>query len=123
MTLVSFESLQERNLYTDLLREFIKNGHHVYAISPVEKRQNQATHLIEEENASILRLQIGNTQKTNIIEKGISTVRIEPDFIKAIKRPLCSVLSGPDLSNHSLFTSLIIVAISMRSTYYDALLK
>lgn len=86
LTLISFESIQERNLYTDLLREFVKNGHHVYAISPVEKRQNQATHLIEEENATILRFQIGNTQKTNIIEKGISTVMIEPTFKKAIKQ-------------------------------------
>ena len=73
LTLLAFDSIQERTLYTDLLREFVKNGHHVYAISPVEKRQKQETHLIEEENATILRLQIGNTQKTNIIEKGIST--------------------------------------------------
>lgn len=84
LTLISFDSLQERNIYTDLLREFVKNGHQVYAISPTEKRQNQETHLIKEENATILRLQIGNTQKTNIIEKGISTVMIEPTFKKAI---------------------------------------
>lgn len=85
LTLLGFESLRERNLYSDLLREFVNNGHQVYAISPVEKRQNQETHIIEEENATILRLQIGNTQKTNIIEKGISTVLIEPTFKKAIK--------------------------------------
>lgn len=86
LTLLSFDSLQERNIYTDLLREFIKFGHFVYAISPVERRQNQRTHLIEENNSKILRLQIGNTQKTNIIEKGISTVMIEPSFKNAIKR-------------------------------------
>ena len=86
LTLLSFESLQERNIYTDLLREFIKNGHQVYAISPIEKRHNRETHLIEENNATILRLQIGNTQKTNIIEKGISTVMIEPTFKWAIKK-------------------------------------
>ena len=91
LTLLAFDSIQERTLYTDLLREFVKNGHHVYAISPVEKRQNQATHLIEEENATILRLQIGNTQKTNIIEKGISTVMIEPTFKKAIKQYFSNV--------------------------------
>ena len=91
LTLLDFESLQEKNIYTDLLREFVKNGHHVYAISPVEKRQNQATHLIEEENATILRPQIGNTQKTNIIEKGISTIMIEPTFKKAIKQYFSNV--------------------------------
>ena len=86
LTLLSFDSLQERTIYTDLLREFVKNGHQVYAISPVEKRQNQETHLIEEKNATILRLKIGNTQKTNIIEKGISTIMIEPTFKKAIRK-------------------------------------
>lgn len=91
LTLVEFNSLQERGIYTDLLREFVKNGHRVYAISPVEKRQNQATHLIEEENATILRLKISNTQKTNIIEKGISTIMIEPTFKKAIKQYFSNV--------------------------------
>ena len=85
LTLLAFDSIQERTIYTDLLREFVKNGHQVYAISPVEKRQNQKTYIIKEENAKILRLQIGNTQKTNIIEKGISTVMIEPTFKKAIR--------------------------------------
>lgn len=86
LTLLSFDSLLDRGIYTDLLREFVRNGHRVYAISPVEKRQKQATHIVEEENSTILRLQIGNTQKTNIIEKGISTVLIEPTFKKAIKK-------------------------------------
>lgn len=91
LTLLAFDSIQERTLYTDLLREFVKNGHHVYAISPVEKRQDQETHLIEEENATILRLQIGNTQKTNIIEKGISTLLIEPQFKAGIKKYFSNV--------------------------------
>lgn len=86
LTLLSFDSLQERNIYTDLLREFIKCGHSVYVISPVERRQKKCTHLVEEKSAKILRLQIGNTQKTNIIEKGISTVMIEPIYKSAIKR-------------------------------------
>ncbi len=86
LTLLNFDSLQERNIYTDLLREFVKNGHQVYAISPIEKRQQRKTHIIEEGNAVILRLQIGNTQKTNVIEKGISTIMIEPEFKKAIKK-------------------------------------
>lgn len=86
LTLLEFESLQERNIYTDLLREFIRNGHEIYAISPAEKRRNIEAHLVKEDRATVLRLQIGNTQKTNIIEKGISTVMIEPTFKKAIKK-------------------------------------
>ena len=85
LTLVPFSTLNERNIYSDLLREFVKNKHRVYVISPFEKREKLETHLVYEENAEILRLQIGNTQKTNIIEKGISTVMIEPTFKRAIK--------------------------------------
>ena len=85
LTLLEFGSLQERNIYTDLLREFVKNGHEIYAISPAERRRNIETHLVNEDHATILRLKIGNTQKTNIIEKGISTVMIEPTYKKAIK--------------------------------------
>ncbi len=91
LTLVQFDSLQERNIYTDLLREFVKNSHKVYVISPVEKRQNQPTHLIREKHARILRLKIGNTQKTNIIEKGISTLRIESQYKNAIKKYFLNV--------------------------------
>ncbi len=86
LTLYDFESLQESGIYTDLLREFVRNGYFIYAISPVEKRKKHETHLVKEKNATILRLQIGNTQKTNIIEKGISTVMIELQFKAAIKK-------------------------------------
>lgn len=86
LTLVDFETLQERNIYTDLLREFVNNGHSVYAISPVEKRKRQATHIVKENKSTILRLQIGNTQKTNVIEKGISTITLESKFVAGIKK-------------------------------------
>ena len=84
LTLLDFNSYNERNIYCDLLREFKKNGHNVYCISPTERRNGIDTHF--EENGCILKLKIGNTQKTNIIEKGISTVLIEPQFIKAVKK-------------------------------------
>lgn len=86
LTLLDFDSLDERNIYTDLLREFAKYGHNLFVISPVERRKNQETKVIKTEKATILKLKIGNTQKTNIIEKGISTISIEPQFIAGIKK-------------------------------------
>lgn len=86
LTLLDFNDIDERNIYTDLLREFYKNGHSVYAISPVEKRKKQQTKLLTTNKATILKLRIGNTQKTNVIEKGISTISIEPLFIAGIKK-------------------------------------
>jgi len=91
LTLVSFDSLEESGLYTDLLREFVKNGHQVYAISPIERRYQSDTYLNREKNATILRLRIGNIQKTGIIEKGLSTLMIEPTFKRGIKHYFSNV--------------------------------
>lgn len=91
LTLLDFDSINEHNIYTDLLREFVKHGHAVYVISPVERRKKQKTKLLREEKATILKLRIGNTQKTNIVEKGISTINIEPEFIRGIKRYFSNV--------------------------------
>ena len=86
LTLLDFDSLDERNIYTDLLRVFAKHGHNLFVISPVERRKKQETKLLKTDKATILKLKIGNTQKTNIIEKGISTISIEPQFIACIKK-------------------------------------
>ena len=91
LTLLDFKSINEHNIYTDLLREFVKHGHKLYIVSPVEKRQKVKTHIIEQPNVMILKLKTGNIQKTNIIEKGLSMVRLESQFIKGIKRYLSNV--------------------------------
>ena len=91
LTLLDFNSIDEHNIYTDLLREFAKHGHTIYVISPVERRKKQKTKLLREEKATILKLRIGNTQKTNIIEKGISTINIEPQFIRGIRKYFSNV--------------------------------
>lgn len=85
LTLCEYKSIKEHDIYTDLLREFVKHGDYVYMISPSERRNKEKTHFIEEDHSMILRLRIGNTQKTSIIEKGISTLLIEPQFKRAIK--------------------------------------
>jgi glycosyltransferase involved in cell wall biosynthesis len=85
LTLLDFSTINESGIYTDLLKEFVNNGHRVYVISPTEKRKKQPTRLIDHDNYKILKLQIGNTQKTNLIEKGISTITLESKFLKGIK--------------------------------------
>lgn len=91
LTLLDFNFINERNIYTDLLREFIKHDHTIYVITPVERRKQQETRLLSDGKATILKLRIGNTQKTNIIEKGISTLNIEPQFIRGIKKYFADV--------------------------------
>lgn len=86
LSLIGFDSLSENNIYTDLLRQFKENGHRLFIISPLERRNNKKSYLIHDDNVTILRLKIGNIQKTNIIEKGISTIAIEPIYIFALKK-------------------------------------
>ena len=68
------------------MREFVKDGHNLYIISPTEKRKNEPTKLIDSGKVKILKLQIGNTQKTNLVEKGISTLTLESKFKSGIKK-------------------------------------
>lgn len=86
LSLEVFNSIYESNMYTDILREFTKNGHYVYSISPVERRYKGETKIVDEYNSKLLRLRIGNIQKTNLIEKGISTLAIEQQYINGIKK-------------------------------------
>ncbi len=91
LSLMGYSSIKDRDIYTDLLRELINQGHKVYIVSPAERRQGIETDLIEEENSTILRVKTGNIQKTNLIEKGISTVLLEPQFVAAIKKYFGSI--------------------------------
>ena len=86
LSLLSMDSLDEGNIYSDLLSEFVKNGHNVYVVSPLERRNGKKTYVVEGENYKILRNKILNIQKTNIIEKGLSTLLIERKTLKAIKK-------------------------------------
>lgn len=92
MTLLDFESIDEHNIYTDLLRKFYMEGHAVYVVSPTERRRGVKTRCLKfGERLSILKPQIGNIQKTNVIEKGISTITLEQKFISSIKKYFASV--------------------------------
>ena len=86
LTLLDFSTIDENGIYTDLMREFVKDDHNLYIISPTEKRKNEPTKLIDNGKVKILKLQIGNTQKTGLIEKGISTLTIESKFKNGIKK-------------------------------------
>jgi len=91
LTLCNINSIYERNVYTDLLREFNINGHSVYIVCPSERKYQKHTHIIDEDICKILKVKVGNIQKTNLVEKGISTVLLESQFVKAIKKYLSDI--------------------------------
>lgn len=86
LTLVKFNNLNEQGIYTDLINEFKNHGHNMFVVQPLEKRQRKETHLVEIDKVHILNAKIGNVTKTNIIEKGISTITLESKIRKAIDR-------------------------------------
>jgi hypothetical protein len=69
-----------------LLREFSNRNHNLFIITPVEKRKNESTELINAGHVNILKLKIGNIQKTNLFKKGISTLTIESKYKSGIKK-------------------------------------
>lgn len=91
LTMVKINSFAERGIYTDLLRKFYQEGHQVYAVCPLERREQKKTYLQIENEGSILHVKTLNLQKTNVIEKGLGTIAIEYQFLTAIKKHLSNV--------------------------------
>ena len=74
LTIGAFDHIQQRGAYTDLLREFAKNGHAIYVVSTRERRVGLPTEVLADGPAQHLKVRVGNITKTNLLEKGISTV-------------------------------------------------
>lgn len=91
LTLSNVSNIDESGIYQDLLREFARRGHRIFVVSPTERRNQEKTHLIKNDNATILRVRTGNIQKTSLIEKGIATVLLEMQYISAIKKYLSDI--------------------------------
>lgn len=91
LTLSNVSNIDEGGIYQDLLKKFVKKGHEVFVVSPTERRNQEKTHLIKNDNSTILRVKTGNIQKTNLIEKGIATILLESQYISAIKKYLSDV--------------------------------
>ncbi len=79
-------NLSNHDIYEDLLREIINQGNDVYIVTPVERKYKEKTSLSCQEHAQILKVKTLNIQKTNFLEKGIGTVLLERQFLKAIKK-------------------------------------
>ena len=86
LTLINISTVEERGIYTDLMRKFRDEGHKVFIVSPFERRLGKKTHLTRSGGVSILNVRTLNIQKTNIFEKGVGTLLIESQYQSAIKK-------------------------------------
>lgn len=91
LTLARILSIEDRGIYQDLMRKFRDEGHNVYIVSAVERRQGQETSLMDGYGVRILNVRTLNVQKTSIVEKGIGTLLMEGQFKNAIKKYLGDV--------------------------------
>lgn len=91
LTMSRLADVSQHGIYTDLMRKFRDEGHQMYIVSPLERQFHIPTHLSDIDGVHILGVKTLNVQKTNVIEKGLGQVLIEPLFKRAIKRYFCDV--------------------------------
>ena len=94
LTMNVFTDIEMHNIYSDLMKEFIKHGHRPYIVTPRERKLGEKTELIDYPDYSLLKVQIGNTSNVSLIEKGVSTVTLSSKFYNAIKTHLRSLDFG-----------------------------
>ena len=83
--------LNQRMLYTDLMRKFRDEGHNVYIVCPIERREGKPSYTSTENGVHTLFVKTLNVQKTNVVEKGLGQVSIEFLFKKAIHKHFANV--------------------------------
>ncbi|WP_434074029.1 glycosyltransferase family 4 protein [Moorella naiadis (nom. illeg.)] len=91
LTIAKLGSISEHGIYTDLLREFRDRGDEVYVVCPAERRTNEATRFALEDGIGVLRVRTGNLTQSTVVEKGISMLLLELQFIRAINAWLHNV--------------------------------
>lgn len=88
LTISPLQRINYSGIYTDLMRRFRDDGHEVYIVSSVERRQGIPTNYQEIDGVHILSVKTLNLQKTNVVEKGAGQLLVETQYKNAIKKHL-----------------------------------
>jgi glycosyltransferase involved in cell wall biosynthesis len=86
LSLSRIDSLNERGIYHDLLREFVKKGYEITVVCPLERSTNISSRVIVGSNFTIVQVKTLNFQKCNIFEKGLAMLSLNFLFKKAMVR-------------------------------------
>lgn len=86
LSISALPHMSSHSISLDLLREFRRNGHNVYAVGAIERGSDGVTMVSEEEGCKVLRVKIGKNKKANLIEKGITTVFLPLIYKNAVKK-------------------------------------
>lgn len=90
LTMVN-KNVEQRDIYSDLMRKFRDNGHDVYIVMPCERREGKPTNYSDQNGVHTLSVRTLNLQKTNIVEKGVGQMSLEYLYQYAIKKYYKSV--------------------------------
>lgn len=91
LSFCNYKTIEEKDIYTDLLREFRRNGWYVYIVSPIEKKKGIKSFVIKEDNCEILQVQVGDYFNVNSIRKGLTLLTIDGIILKTIKTELANI--------------------------------
>lgn len=86
LSISSLPHLSEHSISLDLIREFKKNGHNIFVVCALEKREDKITYINEECGCKVLRVRIGNNKKAGLFEKGLTTIFLPKYYKKAIRQ-------------------------------------
>lgn len=93
ITIAYPRSSSESNLYSDLMEEFVENGHEVYVVCSIEKRYGKESFLTESNGIKVLRIKTGDiTSNPNYIAKGIALLQFQSQLITGIKNNFANIL-------------------------------
>lgn len=79
-------NVDQRGIYSDLMRRFRNEGHDVYIVMPCERREGKPTSCEHGNHVHYLSVKTLNVQKTNVVEKGLGQVTLEYLYMRAIKK-------------------------------------
>ncbi|MBQ8291218.1 MAG: glycosyltransferase family 4 protein [Clostridia bacterium] len=85
LSLGELDDLSTGSVHIDIIKEIAKH-HNVYLVAKRERRKKLNTELTQEFGINVLRVKTGNLKKVNVIEKGISTLLLEGQYKRAIKK-------------------------------------
>lgn len=88
LTMVPIDDINQRGIYTDLMRYFVFKGHQICIISPYERRLGKTTGIHNKDGVLFLGVRTFNLQKTSILEKSIGQLFVETQYKRAIKKYL-----------------------------------
>ncbi len=86
LTIARIHEISRHGVFNDLMRKFSEEGHKVFIVTPIERRFKKKTSLIYNNNVTILWIKTLNILRVNMLEKGLSTLLIEKQFLGGIKQ-------------------------------------